>query len=94
MKTFEVSTAQLESRFIDARQSGNETHEGGEKRRILSRPLSSAQRADSNIITLRLRIFYVKPVIVVGRRILPTIAPVGSRESGDDIVRLSRWVSF
>jgi hypothetical protein len=50
MKTFEVSTAQLESRFIDARQSGNETHEGGEKRRILSRPLSSAQKADNNII--------------------------------------------
>jgi hypothetical protein len=50
MKTFEVSTAQLESRFIDARQSGNETHEGGGKRRILSRPLSSAQKADNNII--------------------------------------------
>jgi hypothetical protein len=50
MKTFEVSTAQLESRFIDARQSGKETHEGGEKRRILSRPLSSAQKADYNII--------------------------------------------
>jgi hypothetical protein len=34
IKTFEVSTAQLESRLMDARQSAMETHEGGEKRRI------------------------------------------------------------
>jgi hypothetical protein len=52
MKTFEVSTAQLESRFIAARQSGSETQSGGEKRRIVSKPLSSASKADINIIAL------------------------------------------
>jgi hypothetical protein len=34
MNTLEVSTAQLEKTLMAARHSGNETHEGGEKRRI------------------------------------------------------------
>jgi hypothetical protein len=34
INTFDVSTAQLESRLMDARQSGMETQAGGEKRRI------------------------------------------------------------
>src|SRR4030065_1487778 len=58
-KTFELSTAQLESRLIEARHSGKETRDGREKRRIFSRPLSSAlKEADDFIIACKAGYFH------------------------------------
>jgi hypothetical protein len=42
--------AVLERKLIDARQSGKESHGGGERRRIVSRPPFSAQNAGAIIL--------------------------------------------